>query len=184
MAATDQYQWMEPRVAHRKADAAQMAATFEALVGPWVNEMYRVAAAIVGETDAQEVTQDALVDAWRAFDGLRNQEKARQWLHAIVANRGRKHLRSARSRPRLAAVQLPEPAFGDSSEALAEQERLDHAFESLSADQRIAVVLHHVLDLSVPQIAATLSVPEGTVKSRLHAGLVRMRAALVRDDDA
>jgi RNA polymerase sigma-70 factor (ECF subfamily) len=169
---------MEPRVAHREADAASRAATFEALVGPWVNEIYRVAAAIVGERDARDVTQDALIDAWRGFDRLRDSDKARPWLHAIVANRSRKHLRSARSRPRLAAGGLPEVAVPDASQSLAERDRLGQAFESLSADQRIAVVLHHVLDLSVPQIAATLAVPEGTVKSRLHAGLGRMRTAL------
>jgi RNA polymerase sigma-70 factor (ECF subfamily) len=64
---------------------------------------------------------------------------------------------------------------------LADRDRLSRAFDALSADQRIAIVLHHVLDLSVPTIAATLGVPEGTVKSRLHAGLDRMRTALAED---
>ena len=45
-------------MAHRGVDAADGAASFEALVGPWVDEMYRAAAAIVGETDARDVTQD------------------------------------------------------------------------------------------------------------------------------
>jgi RNA polymerase sigma-70 factor (ECF subfamily) len=174
---------MEPRVAQRKADAADRAATFEALVGPWVNEMYRVAAAVVGERDARDVTQDALVDAWRGFGGQRDPDRTRAWLHAIVANRCRKHLRSARSRPRLAAADLPEIAVPDAADALAENDRLSRAFESLNANQRIAVVLHHVLDLSVPRIAVTLAVPEGTVKSRLHAGLEQLRAALEQDAD-
>jgi RNA polymerase sigma-70 factor (ECF subfamily) len=168
---------MEPTVAHRLADAGA-AAAFEALVGPWVEEMYRAAAAIVGEDDARDVTQEALVDAWRGFGRLRDPDRARPWLHAIVANRCRKHLRAKRSRPRLIAVRVPEGAVDDRSAALSERDRLDRAFDSLTADQRIAVVLHYVVDLSVPQIAAALSAPEGTIKSRIHVGIDRLRAAL------
>jgi RNA polymerase sigma-70 factor (ECF subfamily) len=141
---------MEPRVAQRRTEAADRAAAFEALVGPWLNEMYRVAAAVVGERDARDVTQDALVDAWRGFGRLRKPERARAWLHAIVANRCRKHLRSTRNRPRVAAVDMPDVSVPDASQALAEHDRLSQAFDSLSADQRMAVVLHHVLDLSIP----------------------------------
>jgi RNA polymerase sigma-70 factor (ECF subfamily) len=174
---------MEPTVAAGRTDAAEVAATFEALVGPWVNEMYRAAAAIVGEVDARDVTQDALVDAWCGFGGLRDRGWVRPWLHSVVANRCRKHLRSKRSRPQLIAVELPERGVSDGSDMFAERDRLDRAFASLSADQRIAVVLHHVVDLSVPQIAGALSVPEGTVKSRIHSGLARLRSALELGDD-
>lgn len=170
---------MAPRV----ADAADVAATFEALVGPWVDEMYRAAAAIVGEGDARDVTQDALVDAWRGFDKLRDPQRARPWLHAIVANRCRKHLRAMRSRPQLISVEVPAGAVSDRSAALAERDRLDQAFASLTADQRIAVILHYVVDLSVPQIATALSAPDGTVKSRIHSGIERLRAALEWEGD-
>lgn len=174
---------MEPTLAPRQADAADVAATFEALVGPWVDEMYRAAAAIVGEGDARDVTQDALVDAWRGFGKLRDPRLARPWLHAVVANRCRKHLRSMRSRPRTIVVDVPEGTVGDRSAAFAERDCLDRAFASLTSDQRIAVVLHYVVDLSVPQIATALSAPEGTVKSRIHSGLERLRAALESEDD-
>jgi RNA polymerase sigma-70 factor (ECF subfamily) len=158
-------------------------ASFEALVRPWVDEMYRAAAAIVGETDARDVSQDALVDAWRGFARLRDRELVRPWLHAIVANRSRKHLRARRSRPRFIPLESwPERAAEDGSTAFAERDRLERAFESLSPDQRIALALHYALDLSVPQVAAVLSVPDGTVKSRIHAGVERLRAALAAED--
>jgi RNA polymerase sigma-70 factor (ECF subfamily) len=166
-------------MAPRDADAPTVAASFEALVGPWVDEMYRAAAAIVGETDARDVTQDALADAWRGFARLRDRERVRPWLHAIVANRSRKHLRARRSRPRLVSVtSWPEGTEDDRSAVLAERDRLDRAFDSLPVEQRIALVLHYALDLSVPQVAEALSVPEGTVKSRLHAGVERLRETL------
>lgn len=167
----------------RDADAPTVAASFEALVGPWVDEMYRAAAAIVGEADARDVTQEALADAWRGFDRLRDRERVRPWLHAIVANRSRKHLRARRSRPRLIAVtSWPERAEDDRSATVAERDRLDRAFEAMPADQRIALVLHYVLDLSVPQVAAVLSVPEGTVKSRINAGVRQLRTTLAQEE--
>ena len=170
-------------MAPRDGDAPSVAATFEALVGPWVNEMYRAAAAIVGEADARDVTQEALLDAWRGMARLRDPERVRPWLHAIVANRSRKHLRARRSRPRLVPVSTwPEDPVDDRSAALAERDRLDRAFDSLPADQRIALALHYALDLSVPQVAAVLSVPDGTVKSRIHAGVERLRATLAAED--
>lgn len=182
-ARKDHQERMEPSVAPRRADAVDQAATFEALVGPWVDEMYRAAAAIVGESDARDVTQDALVDAWRGLGKLRDRGRVRPWLHAIVANRCRKRLRSRRSRPRLVVVDVPEGVVDDSSAMLAERDRLDAAFASLSPDQRIAVVLHYVTDQSVPQIASALSVAEGTIKSRIHSGLEILRKALDADAD-
>lgn len=171
-------------MAPRDADAPTVVASFEALVGPLVDEMYRAAAAIVGETDARDVTQEALVDAWRGYPRLRDRERVRPWLHAIIANRSRKHLRARRSRPRFIYVSTwPEGAEDDGSTVLAERDRLDRAFESLPADQRIALALHYALDLSVPQVAAVLSVPDGTIKSRIHAGVERLRAVLTEEDE-
>lgn len=161
------------------ADAPTVPASFEALVGPWLGEMYRVAAAIVGEAEARDVTQEALVDAWRGYGRLREPDRVRPWLHAIVANRCRKHLRSRRRRPRLVSVGIwPETTTEDRSSEIAERDRLDRAFDALPPDQRITLALHYVLDLSVPQVAALLSVPDGTVKSRVHAGIERLRVAL------
>jgi RNA polymerase sigma-70 factor (ECF subfamily) len=70
----------------------------------------------------------------------------------------------------------------DHAAAIVERQRLDLAFESVTVDQRVCVALHYSLDVPVRQIAETLGVPEGTVKSRIHAGITRMRAALEVDD--
>src|SRR5258705_7000248 len=99
---------MEPAQEARSASADARSEDFEALIRPWVDEMYRAAAAIVGTTDAEDVTQQALLDAWRGFARLKDHERVRPWLHAIVANRASKHLRAARSRPRLIPVTIHE----------------------------------------------------------------------------
>lgn len=167
----------------RDADTKVVPETFEGLVGPWVDEMYRAAAAIVGEADARDVTQESLVDAWRGLPRLRDRDRLRPWLHAIVANRSRKHLRARKSRPRFVPVSsAPEGSIDDRSAALAERDRLDRAFDALPEDQRIALALHYGLDLSVPQVASALSIPEGTIKSRVHAGVDRLRSVLESED--
>ncbi len=174
---------MDTTIVPRDADASSVTPTFEGLVAPWVDEMYRAAAAIVGESDARDVTQESLLDAWRGFARLRDPQRVRPWLHAIVANRSRKYLRARRSRPRFVAVStLPEGRVDDRSTVFAERDRLDRAFESLPGEQRIALALHYTFDLSVPQVAAVLSVPDGTVKSRIHAGVERLRAALTAEE--
>lgn len=148
--------------------------------------MYRLAAAIVGVEAADDVTQDALLDAWRGWSRMRDRARVRPWVRAIVANRAKKHLRAQRSRPRLIAV-APDELFldlrssrvtPDHAVVIADRQRLDGAFERLSADQRVCVALHYSLDISVAEIARALGVPEGTVKSRINAGITRMRAAL------
>src|SRR6266545_409495 len=99
---------MRAPLARGSASAAVASAEFEALVEPWVAEMYRLAAAVVGVESAEDVTQDALVDAWRGLRPLRDPSRVRPWLHSIVVHRASKHLRALRSRPRLIAVQPDE----------------------------------------------------------------------------
>jgi RNA polymerase sigma-70 factor (ECF subfamily) len=175
---------MEERLTAGSSAATDRAVRFEEIVSPWIPEMFRLAAAICGPSDAPDVTQDALADAWRGFDRLRDESAIRAWLHAIVVNRARKHLRFRRFRPQ--TVELgPEPlarVASDPSITVAERDRLDRAFDRLSADQRVCVALHHSIGISVPEIALALGVPEGTVKSRIYAGVVRLRAALGEDN--
>ena len=176
---------MEPALA-RGGSARDIASRdFEALVEPWVEEMYRLAATIVGPHDARDVTQDALVDAWAKLTSLRGRDNPRPWLLAIVVNRCRQLLRSQKRQPRW--IDLGEPGVSDragstpdASRAIAERDRLDRAFCRLDADHRAALALHYVSDLTVPQIAVALGMREGTVKSRIHAAVKQMRAELER----
>lgn len=162
---------------------------FEVLVVPHVDEMYRLARAIVGADDADDVTQNALVAAWRGLPRLRNTDGVRTWLHAIVVNAARDWLRARKRLPR--AITVIDDAGArqpgrdaDFAAAMAEHDRLDRAFAALSVNHRAVLALHYTLDLSVPEMAAVLGIPEGTVKSRVHGAVERMRAALATAGDA
>ncbi len=179
---------MEPILVRRAQGHDSMSLDFEALVGPYVQEMYRLAAAIVGTDDARDVTQDALVAAWRGFGQLRDRASVRAWLHVILVNHSRNALRTRSRRPRPIRIDDTRDldrlgAVGDSSAAGAERDRLDRAFETLTPDQRAVLALHYTLDLAIPQVAATLGIPQGTVKSRVHGAIERLRAALGEERD-
>ena len=168
-----------------RSTVSELPRLFELTVAPHVDEMYRLAAAIVGVDDARDVTQDALVAAWRAADRLAGVENVRAWLHTIVVNQARNTLRTRSRRPRTIHVVAAE-SIGSSSEAglraVEDRERLDRAFEALDADQRALLSLRYSLDLTVPQVAQVLGIPDGTVKSRLHTAAARVRSLLGEDD--
>jgi RNA polymerase sigma-70 factor (ECF subfamily) len=178
---------MEPSQARGGSERNAPSGDFEALVQPWVEEMYRLAATIVGPHDARDATQDALVIAWSRLSTLRRREDPLPWLYAIVVNECRQLLRAQRGRPRW--IDIDQPGISDrvgitadSSATQAERDRLDRAFSRLDAEHRSALALHYVTDLTVPQIAVALGVREGTVKSRIHAAIQRMRTELDRQD--
>lgn len=81
----------------------------------------------------------------------------------------------------MALLPIHEPAVGDSSGALADRDALDRGFRRLSSDHRAAVVLHHYLGLSMPEVADATGVPLGTAKSRVHHATRALRAALEAD---
>ena len=74
-----------------------------------------------------------------------------------------------------------EPSVGDSQLSVATRDELERAFVRLSVDQRAVLVLQYYEGLSMTEIAASLGVSEGTVKSRLHGARRAMRAAIDAD---
>jgi RNA polymerase sigma-70 factor (ECF subfamily) len=77
---------------------------------------------------------------------------------------------------------LDQRSVHDSSSVMAETDRVDRAFRRLPLDQRVVLALQHYGDLSHTEIAETLGIPLGTVKSRVRYGVAAMRAALDADD--
>jgi RNA polymerase sigma-70 factor, ECF subfamily len=136
--------------------------------------------------DAEDAVQEAFVAAHGALGRFRRDAPLRPWLLRIVANSARNRLRAQRRRDNLAytvadavraggAAPSPEAA----AEAAEERRALLRALESLRDDDRLVVVCRHLLDLDVAETAAVLGVREGTVKSRLHRALRRLRDRLV-----
>ena len=74
-----------------------------------------------------------------------------------------------------------EPTTEDGATSLADRDQLERGFRRLKPEQRTVVVLHFYLGLTVPEIAETLGIAQGTVKSRLHYATQVLHAALDAD---
>jgi RNA polymerase sigma-70 factor (ECF subfamily) len=64
---------------------------------------------------------------------------------------------------------------------IVDRDQIERGFLRLEPEMRAVIVLHHYLDLPLPAVAASLGIPLGTAKSRLHRALGLMRAALDAD---
>lgn len=161
-------------------------AAFELLVRPGLDRQLRFALSLLGdEMDARDVVQEACLKAWRELPGLRDPARFESWLSQIVVNQARTALRR---RVRIQVREVPvdaidvdaRPRAGTTSvdEATSERDVLRRAFARLDADKRVLLVLHHVEDRSVAEIAALLRIPEGTAKWRLHSARSALERAL------
>ena len=168
---------------------------FEALLRGHADRCYTIALRMLGDPhDAEEVTQDGFVRAYRAlatYEPARIRAlRLRGWLTTIVANLCRNRLRSRAAGhgpvvPLAPLVELGlEPAAGratdpaDLADRAAERERLAAAILALPERYRLPVVLRHVDELAYDELATVLGRPEGTVKAQVHRGLAMLRAAL------
>jgi RNA polymerase sigma-70 factor (ECF subfamily) len=132
--------------------------------------------------DAEEVAQDTFLRAYRALDGYDDARIAmlriQGWLWTIALNLCRD--RATRS-PKEASG-LIEAADVKPDATPIDATSWNSRLARLPQDQRNAVVLRHVLDLSIADIAAATGRPEGTVKADISRGLERLRVGIEREE--
>ena len=133
-------------------------------------------------SDAEDAAQDGFVKAWRALGRFREGAPFRPWLLRIVANEASNRRRSAGRRAGLALRAATEESSGGAAPSpeaalLSSEQRsaLLAAVEELPEEQRSVVALRYFLGLSEAEVAETLSIPQGTVKSRNARALARLR---------
>ena len=156
---------------------------FAALAGAAISRLDGAAWLILRDVEsAKDAVQNALVRAWRDLPTLRDPDRFDAWLHRLLVNACLDEAR--RLRRHRVDVELTEltVATARSSESMVlDRDELERGFLRLEPEMRAVVVLHHYLDLTMPDVAATLGIPLGTAKSRLHRALGLMRAALEAD---
>ena len=164
---------------HRRTPASRMQAIYDlhsaALLRTLLNWTY-------GDWQAAEdLMQETMVRAWRHLDTLNTDPQTlRPWLFTVAR-------RIAIDRFRARGVRPPETEPEQLEEAIEPAEPLERlldrttvvgALRGLSEVHRTALVQVYLMDRTVPEAAAELGVPEGTVKSRLHHGLRAARDAV------
>jgi RNA polymerase sigma factor (sigma-70 family) len=143
----------------------------------------RVARLILRDPElARDAVQEALIRAWHDLPGLRDPDRFDAWLHRLIVNACFDLTRRRRRRViEVALDPIDGPSVGDVSGALADREVVDAAMRRLDEHGRAIVVLHYFLGMPLTDVASTLGIPIGTVKSRLHRALGEMRAGVETD---
>src|SRR6478609_3942428 len=131
---------------------------------------------------ARDAVQDGLIRAWRDLRGLRDPDRFDAWLYRLTVNACFDQMRRRRRRP--IEIEITDIGAGhepDPAGALAERDAVERVLRTLDDRGRAIVVLHYYLGMPLTEVAATLGIPTGTAKSRLHRALGQMRAAGASD---
>ena len=133
---------------------------------------------------ARDAVQDSMVRAWRDLPGLRDPDRFTPWLHRLTVNAC---LDVARRRQRrsieVELTPIAMPFVADATAEFADRELIDDALRQLEPEFRAVVVLHYFLGMPLQDVAVSMRIPVGTVKSRLHRALRTMRVTLESADE-
>jgi RNA polymerase sigma-70 factor (ECF subfamily) len=126
---------------------------------------------------ARDAVQEALIRAWRDLPGLRDPDRFDAWLYRLTTNACLDLARRRRRRPiEVELTTIHSPAMADASASLADRELIHEALGRLDPGHRAVVALYYLLGMPLTEVAATLRIPVGTAKSRLHYALAALRA--------
>lgn len=131
------------------------------------------------EADAADAVQDALLSAWKGLPSLRDHDAFRPWFRRQVV---RSALRTIERRGRSIELDADIPAPVDDLDRAIDRRVLERAFEALAPKDRLLLTLHHFWSLPIDETAAHLGIPAGTVKSRVHYAMDRLRAAFAAEE--
>ena len=162
---------------------------FAVLVDRHSPRVYNVALRMLGDADeARDATQDAFLTVVRKAKQFRGDAAFSTWLHRIAVNACYDILRKRRRQPMLRRVDdegdpLPDiaPPVADHADTTVGSIDVSRALQRIPDEYRIVLILADIQDLPYEEIARTLDVPIGTVKSRVHRGRVALARAMGLD---
>ena len=166
---------------------------FAQLVEDNQRRVYNLALRMTGRPeDAEEVVQEAFLNAWRGLDFFKGESTFATWIYRLTSNAAIDHLRRERRAGEVlsldaegdaAPLEPADPAPGP-QEALERRERaaaLRRALDALSPQHREVLEMRAADGLSYEEIAALLDLTPGTVKSRLARGRLALKKLLAED---
>jgi len=170
---------------------------FEALVRRYQGWVFTLALRMVGDrAEAEDLAQDVFLKAYRGLTGFKGASRFSTWLYAIASHHCLNHLKARGRRGGLPRRGRDNPAPGDDPPALVDRlpdgaPRADALLERadlvrivqaemahLTEEHRMVLILRDIQGLSYEEIARTLGVELGTVRSRLHRARMEMKARL------
>lgn len=168
----------------QQGNTDDLAALVERHHSPLLGYLYRMTGG--DRALAEDLVQEAFLRVLRSIGQYRHPRPFKPWLYAIATNLARDHYKRAETRytidTRLDEEMTCGPDARPEDRLIAGQEaqQVAAAVMALPAHQREALVLRYYQGLSLAEVAAALHVPVGTVKSRIHLALRRLRTSLDR----
>ena len=173
---------------------------FEQFVSSYGDRIYAFGMRVCGHReDARDVAQDTLLQAYRSLKKLEHPEALRSWLYRVVSNACLMKRRKGKFEPRRelsldelmpsgpdeAAAEIPDPSSRpDDTVARKElQSVVREAIAALPKHYRVVLVLRDMEQLTTPETAEVLDLPESTIKMRLHRARLMIRKHLVERSD-
>src|SRR5262245_32713669 len=161
---------------------AQRLEQFEAQLAESSRLAFRIAYGVLRHReDAEDVAQEALTKAYRNFGRLRERNRFRPWLVRIVWRLAIDHKRADKRRSNLASASVDMQTTVTGLDPVIARERstqLWQAIDVLPEKLRIVTVLAGIEEHDIREVAALLSLPEGTIKSRLFLARQRLKELL------
>ena len=167
---------------------------FEKLVTAYEKNVYNIALRMVGDPeDAADMTQETFIKAYRALSSFRGDSKFSSWLYRIASNVCLDFLRSRSRHPQVSlstvdeddrtTFELPDMSRNPEEQLMKKlgMEAVRRGLEQLPEQQRQILVLRELGGLSYAELAQTLGLEEGTVKSRIFRARKRLCALLLCD---
>jgi RNA polymerase sigma-70 factor (ECF subfamily) len=155
---------------------------FEMLVARYERPVFSAVYRLVRDfDDAADITQTAFLKAYRKIATCQPAAKFFSWLYRIAVNESLNHLKRQRRQQvyrgeTSSSSPTPETEY-DHAEV---NQHLERALSAMSLDQRVPIILKHLLFLSYSEIAGILDIPESTVKSRLYTARQVLKDQLIR----
>ncbi len=165
---------------------------FEELYNETIGGVYRTLYFLSGGSrhDAEDIAQNVYMELYRSFNKFESNRSLHSWLYGITVRQFQAHKRKCwkekRNQQKEREVQAEKPI----SESILDQFKIDEndfvmvEINKLPEKLKQVLILRYVNDLSQQEIADGLSIPLGTVKSRLNQALLRMRKSMGREQYA
>ncbi len=156
----------------------------ERLIGLWEKQLWRLIFTVVhDETAAWDVSQEAWISISGKITSLADPKRFRPWACRIAVNKARDSLRRKQRRTavhREAAAAGGRSLFDEGPSS--PEDRFQQVIEGLSEKDRVILTLRYEQDFSIAEISEAMSVPEGTVKSRLYHTRQKVKQILEDQD--
>ncbi len=152
------------------------------LIERWQSRLVNYARMTTNDTDlANDIVQDTWITVIKKIRSLRDSRSFRPWLYRIVAHKIYDHFKHVKVKNDHIDASRPSenPKVVDSSQQLLEsRQEMNLVLNKLSREHRAVLVLHYLEEFEIQDIAGILSIPSGTVKSRLHHARVNFKQLL------